>query len=271
VSADVATLDLRAAVRRAPIKLPTLRVPAQARAAALANWRARMASELASARVFSALVPQAMRANLGYERIAQLTDMAREEVEHGLLCAKVVAALGGDPTAQVPPLEPVPVHEGCDPLEVVVRNVLSVSCCSETVAVALVGTEREQAALEPLERVLRKILADEVGHARFGWRLLEDVAPSFDAAMRRRLTAYLVLVFEHELVFHGAFLRMDRATDAGLGIGAPDGAANWACFVETMTTVTIPGLEKHGLKAAWAWERALASVARPPAMATAVS
>ncbi|MEZ4468789.1 MAG: hypothetical protein R3F43_31265 [bacterium] len=66
------------------------------------------------------------------------------------------------------------------------RNLLSVCCLSETVAVALIGAERLEMPEGPLRDILTRILADEVGHARLGWRWLADHQQRLDAERRER-------------------------------------------------------------------------------------
>lgn len=254
-------IDLCDAVRRRPLVLPEAEaLSAEDRAAALEHWRVHMAAELASARVFSGLVPQMMAAGLSYDDIREVTDMARQEVDHGLLSAQVYAALGGVPRSPLPPLAPVPGHAHLSALEAVVRNVISVSCCGETLAVAVIGAERERATMEPLRAILTRILSDEVGHARFGWRLMRDLSSAFDTETKRRLSAYLVAVFERDLREMKKCLGGPTASWAALAVGAPDGELAWSTFIETMTEVTVPGLERVGLKAAWAFERARSRV-----------
>jgi hypothetical protein len=229
------------------------------RRAALDNWRLRMVSEHVSARVFAALVPQLMRAGLDRKWVAEASAMIDQELEHGLLCAGVVRALGDDAVAPLPEdLPEVPRHADATALECVLRNVISISCCSETVAVALVGCEREQAGTTALRELLEQILRDEVRHARFGWRLLDELAPALDERTRARLGDYLVAVFQHQIAFHAPFLEMGSAEQPGVAIGAPDGDSNWRIFVDTMMRVTVPGLERHGLPARQAWDAATA-------------
>lgn len=252
-------VDFRRDVKRAPLAIEGLEdVADDERTRALTNWRARASSEHASARVFAALVPQMMRAGIDRRVVLRTSAMVAQELEHALLCAKVVAALGGDAEIEIrADLPAVPEHEDAPPLEAVLRNVLSVSCMSETVAVALVATEREMAGTDALRDVLEKILADEVKHARLAWKLLETVAPMLDRTTRDRLDEYLVQAFEHQLQFHGLFLEWPSTSDRGAAIGAPDGPANWACFVRTVEDVIVPGLEKHGLAGRAAWRAAI--------------
>ncbi|MBK9258371.1 MAG: ferritin-like domain-containing protein [Polyangiaceae bacterium] len=255
------TLDLHREVRKNPLVIEGLdAIPDEERAVALSHWRSRMASEYASARVFAGLVPQLMRAGLAHGHIARVSAMVGQELDHGLLCARVVAALGADPQEASPELVDIPAHEDASPVEAVLRNVISVGCCSETVAVALVSTERAQATAPALKEVLERILSDEAKHSRFGWRLVAELAPRLDAKMRERLTAYLVAAFEHQIAFHGAFLRWPAQTDRAVAIGAADGPLNWSIFVDTMLEVVVPGLERHGLGARRAWDAATARV-----------
>ena len=251
----LSTLDLRRHARRSPLSAVDIAsVPIEDLAAARHNWKERMVSEHASARVFAALVGQMMRASVSADETHRVAEMVRQELDHARLCASVLAALGEEPVAQLPELTEVPAHPDATPLEAVLRNVISIGCCSETVAVALVATEREQAgARGPIRRVLDQILRDEIKHARFGWRLVARLAPSLSPAERASLSDYLVDVFAHQLRFHAPFLGMPCSGEAGLAIGAPHGRSNWLVFVSTMNEIVVPGLERCGLAAAEAW------------------
>ena len=254
-------VDMRRALERAaPVALDVRGLSANELALVQEHWRIHMVAEFASSRVFAALVPQLMRAELDYEHVRAATDMARQEVEHGLLSAQVYVGLGGSPRAILPDLVEVPLHEEVSHLEAVLRNVISISCAGETLAVAVIGAERERAQHEGLRDVLTQILGDEVHHARFGWKLLAEVAPGLDTEARRRTSAYLVAVFERDLRALAPSAKMPAATDAALALGAPDGASQWATFWQTMTAVTVPGLDGAGLCASWAWERAVRNV-----------
>ncbi len=257
---DPRALDLGAQTRHTRPLFDASHLSDHDRAAAVASWKERMVSEYVSARVFAALVPQAMAAGIDYADVSRLSAMVAQEIDHAELCARVLRTLGANPQVLLPDdLPAVPLHDDAEPLEALVRNVISVSCCSETVAVALVGAERELAATPQLAGLLSQILADEVGHARFGWRLLADLAPRLDARLRVRLSAYLVAAFRHQLAFHAPFLTLPPTTESALAIGAPDGASSFRIFVQTMETVTVPGLERLGLEATRAWSVALAA------------
>jgi hypothetical protein len=53
--------------------------------------------------------------------------MVAQEMDHGVLSARVYCALGGDPTTPYLDLREVPEHRDVSPIEAVLRNVLSIS------------------------------------------------------------------------------------------------------------------------------------------------
>lgn len=247
-------LDLRAEAAAAALPLDGTMLSDLERRAAIGTWRGRMVNEHISARVFAGMIPQMMAAGVPASSIAEVADMIAEELRHGVQCAAVVHALGGDAVAELPPLPAVPLHADAEPLEALLRNVLSIACLSETVAVALIGAERELAGPPAMQTTLKEILADEVGHARFGWRLLETLGPRITPELRARLGDYLVAAFRHLREHELAHLPPDPAPSAQAeSYGVCDGNDARALFFETVHAVIIPGLETHGIPAARAW------------------
>ncbi|HUQ06709.1 MAG TPA: ferritin-like domain-containing protein [Kofleriaceae bacterium] len=247
-------LDLRAEAAAAALPLEVATLTAVERDAAIGTWRGRMVNEHISARVFAGMIPQMMAAGVPASSIAEVADMIAEELRHGVQCAAVVHALGGDAVAELPPLPAVPLHADAEPLEALLRNVLSIACLSETVAVALIGAERELAGPPAMQSTLTAILADEVGHARFGWRLLETLRPRLTPELRARLGDYLVAAFRHLRDHELAHLPPNPApSERAESYGVCDGNDARALFFETVHTVIIPGLEQHGLPAERAW------------------
>jgi hypothetical protein len=137
----------------------------------------------------------------------------------------------------------------------VLRNVLSVSCLSESVAVALIGAERLRMPEGELRDLLTRIYADEVGHARFGWRLVTTEIPRLHADARARLGAYLAVAFAHLEAHELAHLPITGPLPRGAeDVGVCDGADARGLFYATVTEVLVPQLEALGLPAARAWE-----------------
>ena len=254
-----AHLDLAGAARRVGLTLTTAELAGlddHARLSAIATWRGRMINEHVSARVFASLERQLARAGRPTDARAAAR-MVGDEHRHAELCAAVVEALGGAPAAELPELPAVPEHADADPLEAVLRNVLSISCLSETVAVALIDAERRAAGPPALATLLAQIVADEVQHARSGWRLLEDCAPRLGPDLRARLDDYLVLAFAHLVEHELAHLPARPApSPAAEAIGVCDGLGARQLFFATVEQVIVPGLQAHGLDALTAWRAA---------------
>lgn len=244
-------LDLRADARASA---PSVAASPAVRARAIATWRGRMVNEHGSARVFEQLAAQAARAGFSSEVVGACAAFAHEERRHGVLCGAVVEAFGGQAVAPALAEAQLPEHLDVDRREAVLRNVLSVSCLSESVAVALIGAERLRMPGGELRDLLTKIYADEVGHMRFGWQLVTSEAPDLDAGARARLGAYLAVAFAHLEAHELAHLPLTGPLpDGAETAGVCDGAEARDLFYATVTGVLVPRLEALGLPAARAW------------------
>jgi hypothetical protein len=252
----MATLDLRSEARRVKVAIADL--PAL-RAAAIETWRGRMINEYSSARVFEGLARQLARANRTDEA-DEVRAFADEERRHGVLCGAVVEALGGEARAEVPEGDVYPEHADAETYcEAALRNVLSIACLSETVAVALIGAERLEMPPGELRDLLTRIYADEVGHARFGWRTLARLAPELTTSTKDRLGVYLEVAFAH-LVEHelGHLPLTSEPPPEGAAYGLCSGRDARQLFFDTVENVIVPGLEVHEIPARRAWTRAKA-------------
>ncbi len=248
---DAGVLDLRVEARA---RRPAIAVPDALAAAVIATWRGRMLNEYGSSFVFDGLAAQL--AALGWSAdAAEARAFAAEEREHGALCGAVVEAAGGEARGLANSSPQLPMHTDTTPRVAALRNLLSICCLGETVAVALIGAERLEMPAGPLRDLLERILADEVGHARFGWRLLAREAPSLATAELDGLARYLPTALAH-LEAH-ELRHIPVATQwpiEGPHYGLCDGADARALFIDTVLQVIIPGLEAHGLPAARAWK-----------------
>lgn len=246
-------LDLRRAARRLA---PTLDADPALRGAAIATWRQRMINEYGSAAVFAGLAGQFEAVGAPAAEVDAVAAMADEEHRHGVLCGAVVEALGGEALGTLPPGEDLPLHPEVDPLEGLARNLLSVGCLSETVAVSLITAERDAMVEGPLRAILTDILADEIGHARLGWRWIARHAPTFDRAARARLGRYLAVAFAHLEAHELRFLPVGRPLPPGAEqLGLCHGSDARALFYDTVEQVIVPRLEGHGIPARMAWQR----------------
>lgn len=244
-----ASLDLRADAARVSVTVPpVVGLAAGLAAAAVATWRGRMVNEYQSAGVFEALAVQLSAAGLPREDVTACQGFAVDERRHGVLCGAVATAFGGEAVAPCDKPAPWPSHPAVTAREGVLRNVMSVCCLSETVAVALIGAERLEMPAGPLRDLLTDIWSDEVGHARYGWRILARELPSLDTAARVRLGRYLTVALAHLDAHELAHLPLHGAPPPeGAALGLCNGADARTLYRETVDQVILPGLLALGI------------------------
>jgi len=218
--------------------------PEALRASAIRTWRARMVNEYSSASVFEALAQQLAEIDFGEQLATTCTGFAAEERKHGVLCAAVALALGGEAVAEVRNHQPFPAHTDAPPRAAALRNIIHVCCLSETVAVSLIGDERERMPEGALRRLLTSIYADEIGHCRFGWRLLERVAPGLSSNERIAIERYLPVALAHLEHHELAHLPDVDAPASGERLGLCSGRDARRLFYATVDEVILPGLRR---------------------------
>lgn len=243
-------LDLRAAARQ---HQPLVSCAPVLRAAALRTWRGRMINEHGSAQVFVGLAAQLAAIGVAPVEVERCRAFADEERRHGVLCGAVVEALGGEALAEVAEASLYPQHADVEPLEAALRNLLSISCLSETVAVSLIGAERLEMPEGELRGLLSSIYADECGHCNFGWRLLGELLRD-DAGLKERLGRYLRRAFAHLERHQLQHLPAEAEwPPEGAAVGLCSGRDARALFYATVDQVIVPGLAARGLPATDAW------------------
>jgi hypothetical protein len=221
---------------------PKLDAPEHLRQAAIGTWHARMINEYASSRVFMALAQQL--ALCGYEEDAdEAREFATEERKHGVLCGAVVLALGGEAMGELIEEVDFPLHRDAPPRAALARNIISICCMSETVAVALIGAERLEMPEGELRALLTRIWADEIGHARFGWRFMERLARSLTREERDAIHAYLPIAFAHLEAHEHAHLPMRNAPAGGESFGLCSGIDARMLLRETIDEVIAPRIQ----------------------------
>jgi hypothetical protein len=236
------SLDLRAAAR--PYVPDLSGHPPGLRPAAIATWRGRMVNEYCSAEVFEALADQLDGAGEDAELVDECRGFSLEERTHGTLCAAVVEALGGEAAATPPARPAFPLHLDAPPRAAVLRNLVHVCCMSETVAVALIGAERLEMPEGPLRELLTRIYADEIGHARFGWRFLDRIGDDLDRTERAAVERYLPIAFAHLEAHEHAHLPDCDAPPDGASLGLCSGRQARILFHETVAETIRPGLRR---------------------------
>lgn len=222
------------------------------------NWLARMRQEHDSAAVFAGMLPQLVEAQCSLEMKAVVLRSAIDELRHAALCGQVARLLGGEPVVEADLMpRALPVHEGCSPRERIVRNVVFVSCISETVAVAVLSDEREHVREPHITRVLTQLAGDETLHARIGWIFLREQWPLLESDERERMHTYLAAAlgyYERRV----AEVASPRPIEPGLleearALGFAYGAEVRELVRETLESVVVPQLAACGPDARRAW------------------
>lgn len=244
-------LDLREIARE---RAPKLTVDEGLREAAIGTWLGRMTNEYQSSFVFEALAEQLSASRELAQFHAEALGFATEERRHGVICGAVVEALGGRAIGVIDDAPAFPAHAEVEHDEALLRNVLSIGCLSETIAVSLIGAEREEMPASELRDLLTNIWADEIGHARFGWRLVSAYVPKQSVDARRRMSAYLRVALRH-LESHELAHLPDSGGFGGRGneVGLCSGRDARTLFYATVERVIVPRLSSLGLDAEWAW------------------
>jgi hypothetical protein len=238
-----AELDLRSEARRCTPDVSAF--PRRLFRPAILTWHTRMVNEYASSEVFEALSVQLRAAGFDPLMVSECESFAAEERRHGVLCGSVVEALGGEARAALPSRSEFPRHADVPARAATLRNVIHICCMSETVAVALIGAERLEMPEGPLRELLSRIYADEVGHARFGWRLLEQVGAELAAEERVAIERYLPTAFAHLEAHELSHLPDCDAPPSGAVLGLCSGRAARSLFAETVEQVIRPGLRRY--------------------------
>jgi hypothetical protein len=103
---------------------------------------------------------------------------------------------------------------------------------------------------------MTEILADEVQHAKIGWRLLGELGPRLDREAKERMGEYLALAFRQ--LFERHYVPPRLTTPVGVPtVGVDDRREAGELFLDVVSDVIIPGLQAHGLDAATAARAAL--------------
>jgi hypothetical protein len=159
-------------------------LPDRDRIAVARHWQRRAQSELEVGSAFRAMRVRLRDARVADSLLAMLERGAEDEERHAAICARLAAVYGGRSIA-MPDVGDVPLP--CFGVEdEALENALLVTgmcCINETIATAWLAACLA-VATSPLAIAANRIhLADEIGHARFGWAYLASVPESTRLAL----------------------------------------------------------------------------------------
>lgn len=153
------------------------------------EWARRVVAEYRSAASTADLVTWLIEVGADPDLIRDALRIVGDELTHAELSAGVLAAAGGAVTEPVA-RETLRLHR-TEPIELaMVRVCVEAFCIGETVAVPLFRRMLAGASVPLARSALRRIVADEARHRRFGWDLLDwcKQAPSCSAAVSKVLS-----------------------------------------------------------------------------------
>ncbi len=163
-----------------------------------AEWGRRVVAEYRSAATTHALVGWLIEVGASPDLVRDGLRVVDDELRHAELSAGVFAAAGGRPSpaidrATLRPARVEPVEHS------IVRACVECFCLGETVAVPLFRRMLAGASEPVAVSTLRRIVADEARHRRFGWELLDhcrDIMPSaVDSVLQAELPRMKAAVF----------------------------------------------------------------------------
>lgn len=210
------------------------------------RWAYRAGLEHSAAFRFRRLAERLDTARFDGELVAIAANAEAQEREHVRLCAEIATRFG----AAVELATTVDVSEvapaAWELRDRVVYEVVAFCCVTETANAAVVTAGADDVDDAAIRRAVRTILADEVQHARLGWRFLATHPPTDEqlawlggylpAMMRGTLRADL---FEPQVVIG------DEHTMAKFGTLPIAGRRE--VFVTGMREVVLPGLAALGV------------------------
>jgi hypothetical protein len=219
-------------------------------------WRTRMRAEHESVPVLAALATQLIEAGATLDAQAVVLRIAIDEIRHAEICGEAVRALGGEPSCEINELPTLPVFRGVSAEERALRNVIFGHALVESVNTAQLVDMLDTMSDPYLREATRRLLADEVQHAAFGFEYLAAWKPWLDGhpEARQSLTRYLRTAFaELERVRSGSALPPRHRTADEVALGIADPARITVVFHQTVEGAIVPALEAFGLDAGSSW------------------
>ncbi len=205
-------------------------------------WLVRERVEREAALMFAGLARGLRGLGVGAAIPGLAEKAAADEEDHAARCRRIVEA--SEPG--VAPLEPgAPARLGPAELgarERVIYEAVALSCVTETLSVALLGSMREVVTDALVGETVRRILRDEIEHARIGWAVLA-------AEARRGSVAWLA---PHVAgMVRGAVAAGDREGEGAelSGYGILTRARVDAVVRGTLDEVILPGLRSFQIVA----------------------
>ena len=212
-------------------------------------WKVRSLFELEAADRFRILASELSALGTSEAVVTLAREAATDELRHAELC-EGLAAHFGEPAQARPAIvfrRVAPAHLA--PGERLLYEVVAMSCVTETLSTALLGTLVDRARDTLAKQTMKSILRDEVKHSQLGWAFLaEQHARGAPDCVSSHLGPMLEATMGDELYATNA--PTDPSDDALAGLGALERLERRRIVRETLELVVFPGLERFGIDTA---------------------
>jgi bacterioferritin (cytochrome b1) len=217
----------------------------QATQVAAGVWQHRHRVELQAAVRFDRLAKELAQLGANHAVVSLAKSAADDERRHASLCRELIAHFGGEPPDEIAPAAPPVGISGMSPRQRVLYELIAMSCITETLSTALLGKLVEKAEDPLVRKNMHSILRDEIKHSQLGWAHL---AAEHEAGQPIDIGAHLPAMLSstvNEEIFSDA---PDHAHQDKLsGMGSLSRIDRLNTFIEVLTAVIFPGLQKFGI------------------------
>lgn len=135
-------------------------------------WRARTRAEYLAITTFAFLTVDMVAAGAPPDILSFAHQAAIDEIRHTEMCLRMTQIYAGETPTPDPDLSGLPNDPALPKLHQAVTNSMLINCVVETFACTILAVVLEQTTDPCAHAVLKRILSDEVGHARLGWAFL---------------------------------------------------------------------------------------------------
>jgi hypothetical protein len=202
-------------------------------------WRVRERVEREAARWFAGLAGGLRGAGFGAQIVQLAEQGAADERDHAERCRRIVEAhhAGLEPSG-------LPAQGRIGPAELqprqrVIYEAVALSCVTETLSVALLGTMRPLITDGLVAETVHHILEDEIAHARLGWAVLAAEAKRGSVAW---LAPHVPAMVRAALEPDGTTLDRPASGEDLSAYGVLTRPRVDAAVRETLDQVILPGL-----------------------------
>lgn len=213
------------------------------------TWAQRAQAELGAEKRFRQLVEQMKDLKVHKTVIAFAIRAQQDEIEHAHMCAKVAKEYGHATgfehfSSQIADLE-ASWSQRAAPEERLLCETVLMCCITETINASLLNSIYRSSKTSSTQKIVHKILKDEVKHSQIGWAHLAYESESRDCGfLADYLAEMLSISVKDEL-----FLPVANVDDSdSFDYGVMPVSLRLNQFKETILQVVLPGFEKFGIE-----------------------